>query len=151
MTQELTVTQKIDKLQVAMMRMPQVECPLVHTFTPGLYGRQIFNPKGALIITKIHKTEHQFIISQGELSVWTAEEGVVRHKAPYHGITKPGTRRIIYAHEDTILTTFHATDETTPEAVEAAIIEPHVIDEKLLDGQWSLGDIFKQLTEGGTS
>jgi hypothetical protein len=55
--------------------------------------------------------------------VWTAEAGVVRLRAPYTGITTPGTQRIIYIHEDTIWTTFHVTDETDPEVIKNQITE----------------------------
>jgi hypothetical protein len=107
--------------------------PLTHRFTPGLYCREIFMPKGTLLTSKIHKTEHQFIISKGSVSVWTEDGGVTRLTAPFHGITKPGTRRILYIHEDTIWTTFHPTTETNLEKLEAELIFPHT--EHLLEEQ----------------
>lgn len=108
--------QEIRKLDVR-------EFPLTHRFTPGMYSRQIFMPAGSLILTERHKTTHPFVVSQGDLSVWTAEAGVVRLRAPYTGITTPGTQRIIYIHEDTIWTTFHVTDETDPEVIKNQITE----------------------------
>ena len=88
-----------------------------HTFTPGLYCREYRMAKDSLVISRIHMFEHPFIISKGDVSVYDGRE-VVRLKAPYQGITKPGTKRILYCHEDTIWTTFHVTDKTTIEELD---------------------------------
>lgn len=117
--------QAVDALEVEMMKHPGVELPLVHRFTPGLYTREIHMPAGALIVSKIHRTEHQFIVSRGRLAVMTDLGEWEEIVAPYHGITRPGTRRVLYIIEDTVWTTFHATDKTDPESVERDIIEPH--------------------------
>ena len=103
-------------------KLPQVDCPLIHRFTPGLYTREIFMPKGTFIISKIHKTEHPFVIVKGVVSVWVEGVGVKKFEAPYVGITKPGTRRILFIHEDCSWLTFHATDKTTPEDAEEDVI-----------------------------
>tara|TARA_R110001592_G_scaffold55619_1_gene169832 strand:- start:1547 stop:2068 length:522 start_codon:yes stop_codon:yes gene_type:complete len=90
--------------------------PLKHTFADGLYIREIFMPKGQIISTGIHKKEHPYFILKGDISVLTSE-GIKRIKAPHNGITKPGTKRLIYMHEDSIWITVHATDKTTVEDV----------------------------------
>lgn len=115
---------KIDQAVTELARLPQVECPLVHRFTPGLYSREIFMPAGSLIISKLHKTEHPYVISKGRVSVWTEESGVVQLQAPFCGITKPGTRRILFIHDDCVWTTFHPTKETDLEKIEGELIEP---------------------------
>ena len=90
--------------------------PLKHTFADGLYIREIFMPKGQIISTGIHKKEHPYFVLKGDISVLT-DEGIKRIKAPYNGITKPGTKRLIYMHEDTVWITVHATDKKIPEDV----------------------------------
>ena len=90
--------------------------PLKHTFADGLYIREIFMPKGQIISTGIHKKEHPYFVLKGDISVLT-DKGVERIKAPYNGITKPGTKRLIYMHEDSIWITVHATDKSTVEDV----------------------------------
>ena len=90
--------------------------PLKHTFADGLYIREIFIPKGQIISTGIHKKEHPYFVLKGDISVLT-DKGVERIKAPYNGITKPGTKRLIYMHEDSIWITVHATDKSTVEDV----------------------------------
>jgi hypothetical protein len=95
--------------------------PVKHTFADGCYVREIFNPAGQLIVTKIHKKEHPFFLMKGKMSILT-EDGVVEIEAPHHGITKPGTKRIIYTHTDCVFITVHGTDKKTPEEVEEEVI-----------------------------
>ena len=79
-----------------------------HHFTEGLYTRQIFMPAGQLIVSKIHNTQHPFVVSKGAATVWTVgREDYQLIEAPYMGITEPGTRRILFIHQDMIWTTFH--------------------------------------------
>tara|TARA_R100000742_G_C4279614_1_gene104742 strand:- start:763 stop:1368 length:606 start_codon:yes stop_codon:yes gene_type:complete len=101
--------------------------PVKHSFADGCYVREIFNPANELLITKIHKKEHPFFLMQGEMSILT-EDGIKHLKAPYHGITKPGTKRIIYTHTDCVFVTVHATEET-----DVAKIEKEVIAENFSD------------------
>lgn len=96
-------------------------CPLKHTFVDGAYVREIFVPKGTLIITKIHKVTHPYFILEGDVSVLT-EEGEVRLKAPFYGVTVAGTKRLAYAHENTRWVTVHVTKERDLEKIEEEII-----------------------------
>ena len=96
-------------------------CPLKHSFGDGIYVREIFNPKGAWIVTKIHKVAHPFFLLKGEMSIVT-EDGVKRIKAPYHGITPAGTKRLIFVHKDVVFVTVHATNETDLDKIEEELI-----------------------------
>lgn len=119
--------QKIDELEAAMLEnFDPVDCPVDHIFTPGLYSRQIFMKAGTFITSKIHKTKHPYIVSQGLVSVWIDEGQEIVIQAPHTGITEPGTRRVLYIWEDTIWTTFHANpDDENLEQIEERIIEKH--------------------------
>lgn len=116
----------VDALEAAMLTQPQRHIEPVHHFAAGLYAREITIPAGTLLTGKIHRTQHLNIISTGEISVWTDGEPVRRIRAPYAFVAQPGTRRVGYAHEDTVWTTVHATTETDLEQLEAQLIEPHV-------------------------
>jgi hypothetical protein len=96
-------------------------CPLVHSFGDGCYIRQIFMPKGTLIVSKIHKVTHPYFVMTGKASVAT-ENGVEVIKAPYQGITQAGTKRVLYIHEDMIWITVHVTKETDLKKIEEEII-----------------------------
>lgn len=113
----------MDELEADLMAMPPVEMPLQHTFTPGLYTRTIFMPAGTMLTSKIHKTQHPYVVTRGRVTVYEPEGGTVEITAPHMGITQPGTRRVLYIHEDTVWSTFHATTETDPEKIEATITE----------------------------
>lgn len=95
--------------------------PVKHTFADGCYIREIFNPAELLLVTKIHKKKHPFFLMKGEMSILT-ENGVNYIKAPYHGITHPGTKRIIYTHTDCVFITVHSTDSTDIKEIEEAVI-----------------------------
>lgn len=116
----------VDVLEARLRELPQAEMPVRHAFTPGFYVRQIFIPAGTLLTSKIHRTRHPFVITRGDISVWTKQAGVQRFSAPHTGITEPGTRRVLFAHAATVWTTFHATELTDLEAIEAELILPHV-------------------------
>lgn len=96
-------------------------CPLKHTFAEEQYVREIFAPKGSLIVTKIHKKSHPVFILTGDCSVLT-EEGVKRIKAPFHMITPAGCKRVVYVHEDTRWVTVHVTKEMDLDKIEEEVI-----------------------------
>lgn len=118
-----TPQKRVDFIQHAFGKLPQVETPLVHRFTPGLYVREIFMPKGSIVVSRVHKTEHPFVVTRGRASVWTEEGGVVEICAPHVGITKPGTRRVLLIHEDCQWLTFHPTKETDLEKLQVELTE----------------------------
>jgi len=115
-------------------------CPTHHDFFDGMYMREIFMPKGTLVVSKIHKTNHPYFVMTGKCKVLT-ENGVETITAPYVGGTVAGTQRILYMLEDTNWLTVHATEETDLEKIEEQIIAKTVNDLKLTDEQ------IKELTE----
>jgi len=95
--------------------------PTKHTFADGCYIREIFMPADQYLVTKIHKKQHPFFVLKGKISI-ISDDGIARIKAPHYGITEPGTKRVLYTHEDTIFITVHATDKTTVEEVTKEVI-----------------------------
>lgn len=81
-------------------------------------------PAGALVTSATHRTEHPFVILKGAVRVASETEGSVIYRAPYIGITKPGTKRALHVLEETVWVTFHATSETDVAKIGAAILEP---------------------------
>ena len=110
-----------------------VGCSYEHEFTKGIYIRKMFIPKGLFIITAIHLTEHPYFIMQGEVSVSLNGE-ITRLKAPYQGITKPGTQRGLITHEDTLWITVHATDKTDVEEITKDVVVDSFEEYKKLGG-----------------
>lgn len=118
----------IDQAEVAMLSMPRVECPVEHGFFGGFYLRQITMPANSLIASKVHKTNHPFSITKGRVTVYNeSTEECETFTAPHVGITTPGTRRLLFIHEETVWTTFHAVgDETDLAKIEEMVITPYV-------------------------
>jgi hypothetical protein len=100
--------ERIDELEKFMVdNYPALECNLEHIFTPGLYGREITMPTNAGITSEIHLTCHQFNISKGKVAVKIDKEEWEIFEAPYKGITRPGTRRVLVIAEECVWTTYH--------------------------------------------
>lgn len=95
--------------------------PLEHAFADGLYIRKLTVPADTLTVTKIHAVNHAFFLQKGTISVLT-EDGVKKFTAPYQGITKAGTKRIIYHHDEVIFSTVHSTKETDINKIEVEVI-----------------------------
>lgn len=119
--ENIDVRERMQALEQAMTEMEPLEIEPSHHFADGMYVRELFMPAGSLITSKIHKTEHFALIVKGAVTV-AQEDGLRYIEAPYMTITKPGTKRALYVHEDTIWITFHPTDKTDVEEIEAEII-----------------------------
>ena len=107
---EASNKERLDALELELRKMEQVDCPLLHVFTPGLYTRQIFMPAGTLIVSKEHRLKHPFIISKGTAYVKNKSDEWEKLEAPYIGTTEPGTRRVLLITESCIWSTFHVSD-----------------------------------------
>jgi len=113
---------KLNQLEALLIEQPQVECPLKHTFTPNMYIREIFMPAGSIVTSALHLTTHPFFILKGDVSVWYYDSPIERYKAPYSGVTKAGTRRLLYNHEDTIWVACYATQVTDIEELTKSLV-----------------------------
>lgn len=111
----------ISEIVALTMKEEQIEVPIKHHFSKGVYGREMTTIKGTFLVGKIHKYQSLNIISAGEVSVFSID-GVIRVKAPYTFVSTPGAQRVIYAHEDTVWTTIHGTDETDVDKIEEEFI-----------------------------
>jgi hypothetical protein len=115
--------EQIIRLEREIDKLPQVELPVRHYFTPGLYAREMTIPAGTVLTGKIHKTTHLNIVSAGDITVWT-EDGMKRIQAPFTFISYPGTKRVGMTHSETVWTTLHVTEETDLEVLEDLLTEP---------------------------
>jgi hypothetical protein len=112
-------------------------CPITHSFSPisdeygcCTYARQIFIPKGTVAFGKIHRHSHHNFLMQGCLSVVT-EHGKEYLRAPHVFVSEPGTKKAVYAEEDTILVTVHMTrfrGEDELEKIEKELVSPSYAD-----------------------
>jgi hypothetical protein len=99
----------------------KAELKVEHHFSPGIYTRVLYIPKGCLLTGKIHKEPILNIMIQGEISVLIGNE-TIRVKAPYIIVSPAGSKKMGYAHEDTIWMGCHGTDEVDIQKIEARFV-----------------------------
>lgn len=109
------------------------DCTLKHYFSPKdekygccTYAREMFIPKGTLIIGKIHRHQHLNIISKGKVIVFT-EYGEKHLEGPITFVSEIGLKRSVYAIKDTLWTTIHLTEfvgEDNLSKIEHEVIAP---------------------------
>ena len=100
--------EKIEAFQAMLMEHPnRIEFEHTHAFVPGVYARTMYLPADTVLTSKIHLVENFFFLSVGHLTVFDSFGGRHDVHAPYLGITKPGTKRALYSHVDSVVTTFH--------------------------------------------
>jgi hypothetical protein len=153
---EASVDHKIDEIEKAMLDLDPVDCPVRHSFYPGLYVREIFMSQNTLITSMKHLTEHPFFVMTGKVSVYSENFGEELIEAPYRGVTLPNTRRVLYIHENCSWITVHRTDiqpeDDSPESVAKAValIEDKILDKRenpLLGGRIKNNVIYKTIEQ----
>ena len=88
-----------------------------HSFANGVYIREMKMKKGQLGFSAIHKHSYGFFLLSGILAS-SKEEGVEEFIAPCYIISPQGTKRIVYAVEDCVITTVHANPTNTQDLKE---------------------------------
>jgi len=100
----------MDEIEEQMLQCEPVQCRVHHEFFGGYYLREIFMPKGTAITSMMHNTEHNFFILTGKVKVMDENNGIQILEAPYIGVTKMGTRRLLEIIDDCTWVTVHKTD-----------------------------------------
>jgi len=80
--------------------------PLEHTFADGIYIRQMSMNKDSLVVGAIHNHLHVWFLMSGHITVVTENESV-EYTAPHYVLATPGTKRVIYANEDSVFVNVH--------------------------------------------
>jgi hypothetical protein len=80
--------------------------PLKHTFADGVYVRQMSMNKGSVVVGAIHKHLHVWFLLTGKIRVGT-EESFEDYISPCYVVATPGTKRVIYAMEESIFVNIH--------------------------------------------
>ena len=142
MKQDLQIRTSIMTLQALMMHGVENgeledntnDTELEHFFTPldsdygcSTYARQLFMPKGMVVVGKLHKKPHLTFLMKGTILVVSENGGKQRLTGPMTFVSPAGAKRVFYIEEDTILTTVHLTRETKEDdldKVEDEVISP---------------------------
>lgn len=115
---------QIQRLQDEMRQMPQVELPTTHLFADGMYARVLPRAAGVLIVGKVHRREHFYIVAAGRVAVTDGDGPTAEFAAGTVLVSKPGTKRAVLALEDSVCLTVHRTDSRDLDEIERELIEP---------------------------
>lgn len=122
-----TLREKILWAQDKLSDLPQADLPLSHYFAPGIYMREMFIPKGCLVIGKIHAHQHPVMLVKGTACYLTEFDGINTITGLMTMVSLPGTKRMLYTLTDTVWMTVHHNpdDLRDPESLESLIIVPN--------------------------
>ena len=95
---------QIFALEAEMKKLPQIDIPVKHYFSDGLYAREITVPAGAIIVGVIHKYPQINILSKGIICV-SLEDGVKEVHASHTVVSQPGVKRAAFAVTECVWTT----------------------------------------------
>ena len=113
---------KVLGLEAQMRDIPQIEPVTNHYFADGLYARELIHPAGALIVGKVHRREHFFIVTKGSVRV-VMDDGVRILRAPHVMVSSPGTKRALFSEEGCVYMTVHRTNKKNIEKIEKELVE----------------------------
>lgn len=114
----------IERLQREMSAMPQVELSTEHFFADGMYARFLPRVAGTLIVGKVHRKEHFYIVCCGTVRI-TQGDGAARDvTGPAVIVSQPGTKRAVLALTDATCMTVHRTKKRNLDKIEQELIEP---------------------------
>jgi len=114
-------------------------CPLKHSFTDGIYVREIFVPAGMVLVGKIHKHEHPNFLLSGEADMVTEDGGRVRVKGPCAMISPSGTKRALVSVTDLVWITVHHNPTNTQDLKE--------LEEIIIADSYAKYDKYKKVSE----
>ena len=84
--------------------------PIKHFFMDGVYVREMTMYRGTVVVGAIHKDLHMCFLLKGHLTI-ASKDGAKDYIAPCYIIAEPGTRRVLYSHEDSVWYNTHRNPE----------------------------------------
>jgi hypothetical protein len=93
-------------------------CPLKHSFSDGIYVREIRIPKGMVLTGKIHRHDHPNFLMSGKVVVITEGGGKEVLEGPMAMISAAGTKRALHSLTDLVWITVHHNPTNTQDLAE---------------------------------
>ena len=88
------------------------EIPIKHLFADQIYIRQMEMKQGQVVVGAIHNHLHAWFLMKGRVLINNNGEKV-EHIAPCYTVSQPGSKRFIYALEDSIFVNVHKNPSNT--------------------------------------
>lgn len=113
-------------LEAHMRTMPdQVEIPVRHEFSAGIYLRTVTIPAGTLVMGKRHRCATCNILMKGKLALYVEENQPPKIiEAPCIFTSPPWAKKFAFCIEEAVFANAFPTDETDPDRIEAKVIIP---------------------------
>lgn len=103
----MTHSESIKALIEVLDEYPQLEIPVTHRFSPGIYCREVTMPAGATVVGHKHKTRHQNIALTGRALVQI--DGITTEiVAPFIFESDIGAQKTFHVLEELRWITIHA-------------------------------------------
>lgn len=112
---------KIEQVESYFLNLPQVECPVIHHFGPGIYMREVTLPAGTFAIGHAQRFDHLNIMLTGVVAMLNDDQIKVL-RAPLIFVGKPG-RKFGYVLETCIWQNVYATDERDIDKLESMFLD----------------------------
>ncbi len=88
------------------------DIPISHFFADQIYIRQMNMKQDQIVVGAIHNHLHVWFLMKGRVIINNNGE-IVEHIAPCYTISEPGSKRLIYALEDSIFVNVHKNPSNT--------------------------------------
>lgn len=109
-------------IQTEIEKHEQIEIPIEHFFSEGMYGRHMTVPQDGVVVGKVHKHAHLAMLLEGTVRV-SSKYGTAVFSAPYVINVNKGDKRAFYAVTKVKYMTVHATNETDLDKLELELVE----------------------------
>ena len=93
---------KVEKLQDALLQMPQADIKTLHNFEPGKYIRTMIAPPWSVIVGAEHKTPYKVILKKGTIAVNIGDE-IKTLTAPIEFDAPAGIKRVGRIFEEEVI------------------------------------------------
>jgi len=106
------------ELQEYLLTKPQVEAPVIHSFGPGIYIREVTLKAGTVAVGHHQNFEHQNIVLNGHVRMLRDDGTTLDVVGPTMFVGKPG-KKAGYVIKDTVWLNIYSTEERDIEKLEA--------------------------------
>lgn len=120
--QALVKMTDVDSAELELLNHPQVDCPVVHHFGPGICIREVFMPAGTIAIGHRQKFDQLNIMIRGKVLI-AKDDGTTQIMTAPMIFTGKAGRKIGYVMEDMVWQNVYATDLKDASTVEDFFIE----------------------------
>ena len=126
-----TYEEELCVLEERMLKEPQVDCPVIHRFGPGIYIREVNIPADTIAIGHRQREKHLNVFLKGKITM-LLEDGTTKIlTAPMIFVGQPG-RKCGYIHEEVIWLNVYSTEERNVEKLEARFLDKSMPDEEYI-------------------